>query len=64
MLRGGSAALSKSSFLSAKQAPLFPACILSLPCYGCASSCEKLRDRDLLKNNLVHAIATPATLLS
>lgn len=33
-------------------------------CYGYASSCEKLRERDLLRDNLVHAIATPATLFS
>lgn len=33
-------------------------------CYGDASSCEKQRERDLLKNSLAHAIAAPVMLLS
>lgn len=33
-------------------------------CYGDASSCEKPRERDLLNNNLAHAIAVPVILLS
>lgn len=33
-------------------------------CYGGASSCEKQREKDLLKNSLAHAIAAPVMLLS
>lgn len=32
-------------------------------CCGDASSCEKPRERDLLNNNLAHAIAVPVILL-